>query len=214
MLKPSALGVSASYTDLSIGPAGVWTLIFSAVGLGNAISSPFSNSPGPPIVLSIVVQPSGAYGGSHFAAYPVVAVLDAGGNLANTTLSRFSIVPYLYQIPSGITQAVLNGSNVTVEDGLSTFSDLSINIAGSGYILGFKLIAWGRSSISLPDAVTQPFDVQRGAAATFQIHMQPASIAVAGYPLPTQPSIFILDRGGNAANSSLHVQVLHKHLTC
>ena len=80
--------------------------------------------------------PSCTAPGSPFAAQPVVTVLDDGGNVVpcNTELVSAAILP-----GTGKDGATLGGkTSVFAIGGEATFTDLSVNLAGRGYILQFS----------------------------------------------------------------------------
>jgi hypothetical protein len=206
-------GVKANFTDLAIGPAGVWKVFFSAPGLANTVSAPLEIYPGLPKSLRIFVQPGGAYGGSRLERQPVVTVLDAGNNIANTTGAELRVIPYLYVLQqrhgSGISiqessPNLRNGSAAVVQDGFAVFSFLYVDLVGSGYYFRFVMENMDENNLTV---TSDTFDVFPGVAVAFKITVQPADNCRPGIPLLQQPELLAVDAGGNAANSSISVKV-------
>jgi hypothetical protein len=209
----SNVGVKAEFTDLAIGPAGFWKIIFSASGLADIISAPLEIAPGLPNILHIIVQPGEAYGGSIFNRQPVVAVLDSGKNIANTSGANLSVVPFLYLLQQGYSYGNLlqgsrlhlkNASAAAVQDGFAVFSSLSVDVVGSGYYFLFVMQTMDGNNITVTSST---FDVFPGAAAAFKVTVQPDNDCKPGFPLLQQPEVLLVDLGGNRANSSISVQV-------
>ena len=210
VLKASNGGAFATFTDLGLAPAGLWSLVFSAAGLNSAISQPFLVLSGAPVALTLVVEPRGAFGGSAFETQPIIAAVDQGDNLANITSSWFQVVPYLVSPPSY--QARLNGASASTNNSFFYFSDLSVNKVGFGYTIEFRMMTANWMNTSVIDVTSKPFDVKPGPPASFFISTQPSAIATAALPLPVQPAVLILDSGGNPVNSSIAVQVFFHSL--
>ncbi len=138
-------------------------------GGGGGSSNPSPSSPPPPPAartLSISVQPSGASAGTAFTTQPVVHVQTAQGALDasdNTTFVSVAIVS-----GSGAQGATLTGTtSVTAVGGVASFTNLTLDSAGSGYRLRFTA-----TSLSAIESVS--FDVAAAPASqiTFQIDSQ------------------------------------------
>ena len=117
-------------------------------------SLPFEVTPGPAAELVFTAQPGGGTAGTVWAAQPVVAVADAGGNVtASTAGVALSIAP-----GTGTEGAALASASNTVgaAAGTATFSGCSINRAGGGYTLVATDAADGLQAESLPFSVTTP----------------------------------------------------------
>ena len=78
-------------------------------------------------------------------------------------------------------------------DGVATFSNLSVNLVGSGY----KLNA---TSGALPAALSNSFDATSGPPATLAFLVQPSNV-VAGSVIAPAMSVTILDAGGNVVTN-------------
>jgi len=101
--------------------------------------------------LAFTTQPVGAKPGELLSTQPVVTVQDASGNPAATSYN--GEVTVAIQSGTGATGAVLGGTlTVTAVNGIATFSDLTIDLAGTGYVLT-------ASATDLTSADSEPFDV-------------------------------------------------------
>jgi hypothetical protein len=123
----------ASFSSLSINKTGTgYTLTANSNGLAGATSSAFNITPGAADHLAFAQQPSNATVGATITPAVTVQVLDVNNNLV-TTDNTDQVTLALSNNPSG---AILSGTNpVMVSGGLATFSNLSINLAGTGYTL-------------------------------------------------------------------------------
>ncbi len=189
-----------TFAGLAIDLAGTgYTLDFSASGLTGATSATFNVTVGPPAALAIATQPGGASIGVPFTTQPVIHVVDAGGNLVtsdNTTQVTAGI-----STGTGATGAVLGGLNnpATATGGVVTFTDLEINLAGTGYTLDFD------DGSALTDVTSAAFNVA-GPPTQLGMVTQPAG-AVAGAQFVTQPTVEIQDAAGNRVTSDNTTQV-------
>lgn len=185
----AAAGV-ASFTNLSVDLAGGGYVLTASSGiLTSADSVPFTVAQTPTRLL-ISVQPAGAAAGLPFATQPVVRVLDAENNL----VTAFSGTVTLAIKPgTGRTGAVLSGTaSISAVGGIATFSNLSLNLAGTGYVLT-------AASGTLTPADSTPFAVaQTPTKLTFSV--QPAG-ASAGLAFSTQPVIQVLDAENNVVTA-------------
>ena len=72
------------------------------------------------------MAPADASGGALFSVQPVIAVLDAGGNTVPTAAASIQLSKH-----SGPSRGTLAGTlSVPVVNGLATFTDISLDIAG------------------------------------------------------------------------------------
>ncbi len=127
----------ARFTDLTITKTNPeYKLTATSEGLFSAKSSAFKISAAAPAKLEFTVQPEGAKVGEPFETQPKVAVVDRYGNVVTSAIATvtLSLTP-----GAGTTGAILSGTKTLfTEDGLgglTEFEDLSIDLAGSGYIL-------------------------------------------------------------------------------
>jgi len=158
--------------------------------------------------LAFSVQPGNTVAGSAISPGVAVTVQDQVGNtVAN---SSASITISIANNPSGGT---LSGSTLTKNavNGVATFSDLSINRAGTGYTL--RVV-----SGVLTNATSTPFDISAAAASQLSFNVQPSnanintSIAPAikvsvldasGNPITSSTALITLAFGANPASASL-----------
>ena len=119
----------ATFSNLVLGTFGTYTLQVSAGSL-NAMTDAVDVTPGPTAQLEVTTTPAGTVtAGSSFEL--TVIATDAFGN--PTTLTG-NVTVALATAPVG---ASLSGgpTTVTAVQGVATFSDLSLDLAGTGYTL-------------------------------------------------------------------------------
>ena len=183
-VNSNASGV-ASFTNLAItGQAGSRTLSFAAPGASPAVSNPIVVST-PPAQLTFTQQPTNGTAGQPLNPAIQVAIQDATGSTATTASS-----PVTIQLGSNPGAASLAGTlTVNAVNGVATFSDLSVDRAGTGY----TLIA---SSSGLPNRTSAAFTI---GPAMLTMATQPSSSVPSAQPFPQQPVIQVR----NAANAAL-----------
>ncbi|MBK8206837.1 MAG: hypothetical protein IPK87_08560 [Planctomycetes bacterium] len=137
--------------------------------------------------LIITTQPGTGTGGSALSGQPVVeaqtsaAALDTGFN---------GLVTAQITASTGTSGALLLGTvALNAVGGIATFTDLAIDLVGTGYQLTF-------TSGSLTPDTSNAFDITLGSAAQIVVTAQPGN-GTGGLPLSTQPSVEIHDAGGN-----------------
>jgi hypothetical protein len=138
-----------TFSDLSLDKAGIgYTLDVSSAGFTGATSTAFNVSAGTPARVSITTQPSDATAGTAIAPAVTIALEDAFGNRATTATNAVTVA--LGANPGG---ATLSGTTtVSAVNGAATFSDLSLDKAGTGYTLA-------TSSVGLSGATSVAFNV-------------------------------------------------------
>ncbi|HEX8453305.1 MAG TPA: Ig-like domain-containing protein [Longimicrobium sp.] len=148
----AAVNGIATFSDLSINKAGAgYTLAASSGSLTGATSGPFDITPGAPAALAFTVQPSNVVASAPITPAVQVSIVDANGNLVTTATDNVTIA--IGTNPSGGT---LSGTTtVAAVNGVATFSNLSINLVGTGYTLT-------ASSGSLTGAMSSAFNVTHG----------------------------------------------------
>jgi hypothetical protein len=130
-----------------------YTLSAMSDSLESATSTLFTISPAAPAKLDFTIQPEGANAGIPFKTQPKVVIEDIYGNVVTSSRASISlsITP-----DSGTAWAILSGTTTLVAEdglgGLAVFIDLSIDRAGSAYILT-------AASSGLKSATSQAFDV-------------------------------------------------------
>ncbi len=184
----------ATFTDLAITGTGSYTLTFTSDALTAATSATFNVAPGPATQVVITTPPGGAVSGVAFTAQPVVELLDANGDRANSSAA------VTVTISDG--NGTLSGTTtVNAVDGVAIFADLSI--AGSGaHTLSFSANGIVSEALAVVTVTQIP--------ASLAIATQPDG-AVTDAPFTTQPVIHILDNAGllitSGSNASLQVTV-------
>ncbi len=124
----------ASFTDLSVSNAGTYTLQATSQGLEPATSASFtvtkpSNGNGHAAAqLAFIQQPSNAQTGATISPAVQVEVQDSKGNVVTTAASPITI---------SLAGGTGLGGTLTVnpQNGVATFSNLSVSTAGSGLTL-------------------------------------------------------------------------------
>ncbi len=122
-------GGIATFTNLSVNMAGSYTLTpaSSLSGITSPASNSFTVTAGTATQSIWHTQPGPAAAGGTLNPQPVLYLEDANGNLE--TADNSSTVTLSLTIPNG---ATLGGTNkVTVNGGIATFTNLSVNMAGS-----------------------------------------------------------------------------------
>src|SRR4029077_4077462 len=120
----------ATFNDLTIVTAGVgYTLVFSSPGLTAREINTFNISPAAAARVVFTVQPTSTTAGSIIAPAVQVTAQDAFGNVATGFTGNVTVA-----IGSNPGSSSLGGtSTIAAVGGIATFTDLTINNAGSGY---------------------------------------------------------------------------------
>src|SRR5439155_1721771 len=172
----AAAGGIATFSGLSINKTGTgYTLTAGASGVGGgggggggATIAAFSVTAGAPSALVFSVQPTSATAGAAITPVVQVTAEDAQGNVA--TAFSGSVTVALGANSGGGT---LGGTaTVTAAGGVTTFSGLSVNKAGSGYTLT-------ATATGLRTSTSAPFAITVGALAQLVFTVQPTNV-VAG----------------------------------
>ncbi len=164
----------ATFTGLSIdSAASAYTLDASAqIAPGNTIqsrppSAPFNITPDVAAQLAFTTQPSGGQANTTLAPVQVTAY-DQFHNVATGFVANVNLA-----ITGGTPGAVLTGGSVAATSGVATFSNLSINLAGNGYMLA-------ATSSGLAGSTSNAFNILSGAvsATNSTVNANPTSIAI------------------------------------
>ena len=154
----------------------------------SAVSTTFDINAGSATALTFLTEPTGGFGGQPLGTQPVVAVVDAGGNVVTGNTDSIQL-----SIASGGTSgaAVSCTTNpVNAIGGEATFQACSINLAGSGYVLQANDSAISASKTS------SPIDIAAGSASAISFLSEPSGGA-GGAAFGTQPVVALTDSGGN-----------------
>ncbi|MCC6573578.1 MAG: hypothetical protein IT462_07295 [Planctomycetes bacterium] len=194
MLTGSVIAASngvAVFPNLQLNrPGAGYQLLFTAAGVAaSGASTSFTIVLGPPAQLGFLQQPLTTTGGAVFVPAPRVQVRDAGGNLLPGFVGNMDVA--MGNNPTG---AALSGmQSITVVGGVATFSDLSVNLAGTNYTLVFS-ISGGITGASAP------FNITVGGASRLVIVQHPTD-ATGGMAFTPQPVVQVQDAGGNVVTS-------------
>lgn len=165
---------------------------------------------GLPVGILVATQPGGATGGVEFTPQPVIAVVDAAGNVC-TDVSGITASVSLASAPAslggsssplpGLLQS-RSGFTAAVDAGAATFRGLFIDPAGDGFQLRFTLdvsqqsaAPWSSSLVNAT-STSRPFAVAVGPTWALEVTTQPGG-ARGGLPFRSQPVVSLKDRGGN-----------------
>ncbi len=188
--KSAANGV-ASFADLRLDKVGTgYTLSASGTSLAGVTSSAFNITPGAASKLAFAVQPSNATAGKVLTPAVQVVVQDAFGNTVTGATNAVTLA--LGSNPGGATLSGL--TTVSVVNGVASFTDLSLNKAGSAYTLA--------ATSTGPTGVTSgAFDITATAASKVAFTVQPNS-ATAGQAITPAVQLSIQDAFGNTVTTS------------
>ncbi|HEU4702299.1 MAG TPA: hypothetical protein VFS37_07425 [Conexibacter sp.] len=154
-------------------------------------SSAFSVTAGTAVGLVFTTQPGGgATGGTQFPTQPVVTAVDAGGNTATGSSSTVSLA---IVSGTGTAGADLDNCDSSRRNGVTTFDNCEIDLAGIGYQLRASTFGGLRAD-------SAAFDVAVGPISRLDFTTEPAG-AVVRAPFATQPVVTAQDAGGNTVTS-------------
>ena len=216
----------ATFTDLSVNnPAVQYKLRFYANGTWDTSNPKVGTGMeaiDPPIVaesesfqilglvsgLRVQQQPEQAYGGSSFEVQPRVALVDLNGQVvasASNTV-RATVVAG----PAGFADVRPVPALQSAAFGVVQFTDLTLDVAGSGYILEFEILGLGEIITTL----TSDFSVAVGQPHALEVLTQPTD-AVAAVQIEPHPAVKLVDAGGNTIsfNGQITTEVVHSSST-
>ena len=188
----NAVNGVATFANLSINNAGTgYTLQATSSGLTSATSSAFNVTAAPPppaTQLRFTVQPASTQAGQAIAPPVQVSALDASGTVVTSFAGAITVA-----IGTNPAAGTLSGTlTVNAANGVATFSDLSINNAGSGYILQ-------ATSSGLTSATSATFNITAPpppAATQLRFTVQPQSTQ-AGLAISPPIQVSALDASGS-----------------
>ena len=164
LTQNTAAGV-ATFAGLSIDQPGTgYTLEATSTGLPAAISDPFNITLGS---LAFVQQPTDTVARQAIRPSVTVRLLDGAGDPLTT--DGVAIALAIGTNPSGGTLSGTLTQNTVA--GVATFADLAIEVPGTGY----TLVA---SSVGLPDATSDPFNILTLPAVQLAFVQQPTDTVV------------------------------------
>ncbi len=148
-------------------------------------------TPGPAARLVYQVQPSLATAGQPISPAVQVGVQDGFGNAATGYAGTVTVAIAAGTGTSGA--ALLGSPSVTASGGVATFSNVSVDSAGTGYQLA-------ASGLGLTGATSTSFNIVAGPAASLSFTGQPSSIATGALMAPVV-QVTARDAVGNRATS-------------
>ncbi|MEP7325463.1 MAG: Ig-like domain repeat protein [Gemmatimonadota bacterium] len=180
----------AVFTDLAIsGAAGGRTLDFTSPGLTKATSSTVTLGAGGATKLGFGVQPTNSAAGAAISPAVTVLVQDASGNTVSGATNAVTIA-----IAANPSSGILSGTfTVNASNGVATFSDLSIDKAGTGYTLTV-------TASGLSPATSNPFNITPASVTQLVFTQQPSDV-VAGASIAPAVTVTAEDAQGNIVTS-------------
>ncbi len=177
----------ATFSNLSIsGPLGSYTLDFGGAGLTGATSTAISLAAGVAAKLRLLVPPSAtAQSGVPLTTQPSLQVEDAAGNAV-----AVASVSVTAAIASGGGTLGGTASLSTDAQGQVAFTDLAI----SG-LVGTRTLSFSASGLT--PATSGNIVLSAGPAAVLAKQAGDNQTAVAGSPLPVNPTVLVSDGSGN-----------------
>ena len=184
----------ATFSNLVLNTAASgYTLTASAAGLSSATSSSFTITPAAAHHLQFDVQPANATAGVAITPAIQVSLRDANG-LVVTASSAIVTLGIRTNPASG---TLTGGTSVAAVNGVATFTGLSINNAGVGYVLE-------ATSTSLPPLGSASFSIlpaqQGGTPTTLAFVQQPTTVAT-GASITPAVTVAVRDANGNTVTS-------------
>lgn len=152
-----------------------------------------TNTVGPAAKLAFSTQPSNVATGASISPAVQVSIEDANGNLVNTATSAVTIAISNNAGPGGVLSGTLTANAVA---GVATFSNLSINKAGTGYTLQ-------ATDGALTAAISNSFNVTAtvGPPAKLVFSGPPSNVAV-GASITPAVAVTIQDASGNTVTTA------------
>ena len=183
----AATNGTATFSNLSINKSGTsYTLHATSGTLTDVNSGTFDISSGTLAQLVFTQQPTNTSAGATITPNVLVAGQDALGNTVTTFTGTVTVV-----IGTNPATGTLSGTtSVNAIAGVGTFSNLSIDKAGSGYSLT-------ASATSASDGTSTSFDIAAGAATILTFTAQPASSTTAGTSIAPPLTVAAQDAQGN-----------------
>jgi hypothetical protein len=139
--------------------------------------------------------------GGAFTNQPVIRAYDSGGNFVETATGIVTAV--ITQINGA--GDLVGSTTATMTNGVATFSDLGISgTSGRSYTITYSFNATGSTPSLTAFAESVPVSV--GAPASLVLNSQSVGSA-SGAAFTTQPSVTLIDSGGNTVTDSAEYRV-------
>jgi uncharacterized protein YjdB len=195
-LTVSAVNGLVTFSDVSVTPPGVYSLMATSPGLTSSTSTSFLVTARPATRLGFGQQPVSAVVGGTLGTV-TVELQDATGARVTGQIANISLV-----IGTNPGQGTLSGSTTqSTSNGLATFNGLKIDRIGAGY----TLVA---SANGLTGATSDPFDLTAGPATHLTFVQEPPGTVTVGNPVSPELSVQLRDAGGNAVSEAGRTIVL------
>ena len=184
----AAAGV-ATFANLNIAKAGTgYTLSATAPNLTGATTAPFDITAGSATELVYLTSPSSSFAGSAITPAVQVAAEDGHGNVITSFTGNVAIA--IGTNPAG---GALSGTTTAAAvAGVATFSNLSLDKAGTGYTLA-------ASTSGLTGVTSGTFNILSVAGATLVFVTQPPVSVAAGTAMSPAVQVAVHDNLGNTA---------------
>ncbi len=185
----AAVNGVATFSNITLSPAGNYTLTASDGSLSTATSNSFmiTQSAGPAAKLAFIQQPENALAGADITPAITVDVEDSNGNLITSDNSSTVVLSIASGPPAGTASA-------GVVNGVATFSGVYLNTAGT-----YKFLA---TDGALTTATSNPFLISNaaGPAAKLAFIQEPENTA-SGAPITPSVTVDVEDSSGNLVTS-------------
>jgi Chitobiase/beta-hexosaminidase C-terminal domain len=187
----------ATFSNLSVGTAGTYTLTATSPSLTSAISASFvitalgGSAPPPPVKLAFLQQPTNASTGATIAPAVTVVVEDSKGNTVTAAVN-----PITLTLVGGT--GLAGTLSVIPKNGIATFNNLSVSNAG--------IYTLAATSTSLVPAASTGFTISApggGAPVAVKLaFLQQPSNATAGTTIAPAVTVAIQDSNGNTVTGA------------
>ncbi len=141
--------------------------------------------PAAPSRLIFSQQPTDTAAGAAITPAPAVQIEDVFGNVVTDDSSMVTLT-----LAGGTFAGGSNAVTASASGGVTTFSGLKIDVAGS------ESLSAADGSLA-PSSPSDSFAIKPAAAAALVIRTQPSSTAIAGQEFTIQPQVYEVDRFGN-----------------
>ena len=182
-------GVATFSVSLDVAETG-YTVAADASGLNADTSVAFDISAAPAAQLAFTVHPTDATVGVTVSPAVEVTVQDVLGNTVTTATETITLSIVAATDPSGRTATLSGGGPVSAVNGVATFPNVSIDIAGAGYTLETS------ASGVMPDT-SATFNIEAPAVPTLQVIVSGLNSPLYLTAPPDDTTrLFIVERGG------------------
>jgi len=186
----NAVSGIVTFAGCKVDRVGTYTLTATSTGLTSAVSASFTITVGPATKLGFTRVPANTAVNTAFAAQPLVAIQDAGGN---TTTAIAASVALTITPPTGAALTNCSANPRSTTSGVATFAACRINTAGT-----YTLTA---TASGLAAAISTTITIY-GPASTLTFTTAPSD-GTGGTAFPVQPVVTVQDAGGRTVANSI-----------